>query len=133
MKLDDLLGDTLGKQCQGRTRMSPRLIDRSARASSRANCMSPRKSLVQQPLENHQELNLRFGTWRHQLLVPVRRVVGDYPADAAAGIGHVALPARNDVDMRVRNRLLRRQTVVEPDVEAIRLVLGEQPYPHLAH
>jgi hypothetical protein len=45
--------------------------------------------------------------------------VWDDPANAAARVGHITRPARNDVNVRVRYGLARRLAVVDPDSESI--------------
>src|SRR5439155_11276695 len=59
--------------------------------------------------------------------LPVLRLLGDDPADAAAGISGVTIPARDHMDVRVPNRLARSDAVVHANVESVRAVFfGEQ-------
>src|SRR5215831_2374030 len=59
-------------------------------------------------------------------VVPIRRVAGDDPPDAATRVLHVAVAPRNNVNVGVRHCLPGVNTIIEPDIETVRLLLGEQ-------
>lgn len=53
--------------------------------------------------------------------MPVLGSLRDNKPDPAAWISNVPLVARNDVDVKLGDRLARGLSVIQPDVEAIRL------------
>jgi hypothetical protein len=83
------------------------------------------RAFRQQALEVAQELDLLLRAGHDSL--PIDRLAGNDPADAAAWIGGIALPARNDMDMRVGHRLTGGNSVIHTDVEGVRVIfVGEQ-------
>jgi hypothetical protein len=94
---------------------------------------SHEEPFIHEPLKVHQELDLLFGGGDIAYFLPVRGVVLDHPADARARVGNVALTARDDVDVRVIDRLARCQPVVKADIKAVRFQTGEQALAHVAY
>ncbi len=54
-----------------------------------------------------------------RLILPVNRLVREYPANAASRVGHVALVSGDQVDMQMKDDLTGCQAVVDADIEAI--------------
>lgn len=59
-------------------------------------------------------------------IAPIRCLVRHDPPDATPGIGDITLSPWNDMNVGVHHRLSRRRTIVDADVESIRLHFDHQ-------